>query len=169
MKRIVQFLLLVAVWVLLVWPFDVSAPELAVPDLLAGLLAAVLAVTVMRPPGRGEGRPLVAPMRLVWLFAYLAVLAGYIVAANIDVAYRVIHPLLPIRPGIVKVKTGLITASARAVLANSITLTPGTLTVDVLQDGTMYIHWIYVKSEDMEAATQSIVGRFEWFLKRIFE
>jgi len=45
--------------------------------------------------------------------------------ANIHVAYIVIHPLLPIKPGIVKVKTKLKRDSALTMLANSITLTPG--------------------------------------------
>ncbi len=51
--------------------------------------------------------------------------------ANLHVAYLVLHPMVPIKPGIVKIKSNLKNDSAITVLANSITLTPGTLTVDI--------------------------------------
>ena len=85
-------------------------------------------------------------------------------------AYRVIHPKLPINPGIVKVKTTLKTDTALTFLANSITLTPGTLSVDIDKDnGILYIHWIDVKAKDVEGATKIIVERFEKILKKIFD
>ena len=79
---------------------------------------------------------------------------------------------MPIKPGIVKIKTILRTDSAITALANSITLTPGTLTVDLVrseEDCFLYIHWINIKSDDIEQATKFIAKRFEWFLKKIFE
>jgi multicomponent Na+:H+ antiporter subunit E len=93
----------------------------------------------------------------------------YLVKANFDVMYRALHPQMPIKPGIVKIKTNLKTDSAITALANSITLTPGTLTVDVTDDGYLYIHWINVAAEDVEQATKHISETFEWFIKRIFE
>jgi multicomponent Na+:H+ antiporter subunit E len=76
---------------------------------------------------------------------------------------------MPIKPGIVKIKTKLKTESGITALANSITLTPGTLTVDLTDDGYMYIHWINVKSDDVEQASKDIASKFEWFLEKIFE
>ena len=76
---------------------------------------------------------------------------------------------MPINPGIVKVKTRLKTESGITALANSITLTPGTLTVDVTDDGFLYVHWINVKAEDVEEATELIARKFEFFLEKIFE
>ena len=70
--------------------------------------------------------------------------------------------------GIVKVKTRLKSDMGKVFLANSITLTPGTFTVD-LKNEYLYIHWIYVKHRDMEKATQDIVSRFESFLIKIFD
>jgi multicomponent Na+:H+ antiporter subunit E len=81
----------------------------------------------------------------------------------------VLHPQLPIKPGIVKVKTNLKSPIARVALANSITLTPGTLSIDITDDGYFYIHWIYVFSDDIEVATQKIVSQFERILIKIFE
>ena len=92
--------------------------------------------------------------------------------ANLDVVYRALHPKMPIKPGIVKIKTNLKTDSGITALANSITLTPGTLTVDLDRQGEdnfLYVHWINVKSSDLEQATRLIARRFEWFLERIFE
>ena len=76
---------------------------------------------------------------------------------------------MPILPGVVRVKTRLQSPAARTVLGNSITLCPGTLTVDIGEDGTMEVHWIYVRSLDEQEAARQIIGRFEWFLERIFE
>jgi multicomponent Na+:H+ antiporter subunit E len=91
-----------------------------------------------------------------------------VVVANLDVVYRVVHPDMPIHPGIVKVKTTLTNPAGRTMLANSITLTPGTLSVDIV-DEYLYIHWINVQAEDVEGATKEIVSKFEGMLRRIFE
>ena len=99
---------------------------------------------------------------------HLISLSFWIVLANFDVLYRVVHPNLPIRPGIVKVKTSLKSDEAKTFLANSITLTPGTLTVDI--DGQdFYVHWININTEDPARRSAEICGRFEPLLRRIFE
>jgi multicomponent Na+:H+ antiporter subunit E len=85
----------------------------------------------------------------------------------LDVAKRVVSPNLPINPGIVKVKTKLTSRLGRMILANSITLTPGTLTVETDEDN-FYIHWIDVTSEDIEEATRKIVRKFEKYLEVCF-
>ena len=90
--------------------------------------------------------------------------------ANLHVAYIVIHPKLPIKPGIVKIKTKLTKDSAITVLTNSITLTPGTLTVDVNPEkGEIYVHWIDVVSPQVDKATEEIGGKFEKILTEVFE
>lgn len=105
-----------------------------------------------------------------FIFYYLPTFLWEITKANIDVAYRVLHPRLPINPGIVKVKTSLKSDTALTFLANSITLTPGTLTVDIdANNGVLYVHWIDVKARDTEAATKIIVERFEKILGKIFD
>ncbi len=108
--------------------------------------------------------------RYLWFLYYIPIFIWECFKANIDVAYRVLHPDLPIHPGIVKVKTTLKSDTALTFLANSITLTPGTLTVDVdKEEGVLYIHWIEVKNKDIDKATKLIVDRFQNILKRIFE
>jgi multicomponent Na+:H+ antiporter subunit E len=108
-----------------------------------------------------------------WSFAlpghiatYLWVFGIALYRSNIDVARRVLSPSLPLRPGVVQIRTGLTSAMGRLLLANSITLTPGTLTVDV-EDDRMTIHWIDCPPGiDLEAATAAIAADFERYLSR---
>jgi len=155
-------------WFLLVWPFDPVTKALDVQSTVIGVVVALFVGLLFgeRLPGTGVGTFL---RRVGWLVAYIPVFTWALIVANFDVAYRVVHPAMPIRPGIVKVKTNLKSREGRTMLANSITLTPGTMTVDLTDDGYLYIHWINVKHEDVEGATRDIVERFERMIGRIFE
>ena len=105
--------------------------------------------------------------RILFFLVYLIVLFWEIIKANFDVAYRILHPKMPIKPGIVVIKTTLKSDIAKMILANSITLTPGTFTLDVIGDK-LLIHWINVKAEDIDEATSLIGHRFEKYLRVIF-
>ena len=79
-------------------------------------------------------------MKTAWrLFSYFIWLVYEIVQANLQVAYLVLHPKLPIDPGLLRFRTRLQSKVGHILLANSITLTPGTITVD-LTDGTYLVH-----------------------------
>ena len=113
------------------------------------------------------GLPSIGIKRILYSLAYVTVLFWEVMRANVDVAYRVLHPRMPIRPGIVVIKTSLKSDIAKLILANSITLTPGTFTLDVIGDE-LLVHWINVKSEDIDEATRMIGRRFEKYLRVIF-
>jgi multicomponent Na+:H+ antiporter subunit E len=86
------------------------------------------------------------------------------------VAYRVLHPRLPIRPAVVRIQTGLKTDLALTVLANSISLTPGTTTVDVNPaTGFIYVHCMNVPNEAVDREARVIVERFARILRKVFE
>jgi multicomponent Na+:H+ antiporter subunit E len=102
------------------------------------------------------------------MVAYIFIFIWQLILANIDVAKRVLSPSLPINPGIVKVKTGLKSPLAKVMLTSSITLTPGTLSLNV-QDDEIFIHWIDVKGNDVESASKAIVAVFEQGLKGVVE
>lgn len=85
--------------------------------------------------------------------------------ANLDVAKRVITG--KINPGIVKFNPRLKTDLGRMMLANSITLTPGTLTVDVDEDGTFYIHALALESTT--PTEEQLCGVFGKWVRRIAE
>ena len=152
------------VWLVLCWPPDLQQS-------IVGLLAAGLVTWVSGDLFVGRHRLLGQPKRhLLFLFRYVPLLLWEILKANLDVALRVIRPGMPIHPGIVSVRTSLISDIGLTCLANSITLTPGTMTVDVDRNkGLLFIHWIDVQTRDTEEATRMIVSRFEPLLKRIFK
>lgn len=103
----------------------------------------------------------------IFSIGYFFIFSWELLKSNLDVARRVISPKLPINPGIVKVKTKLKSPLGRAFLANSITLTPGTLTVE-MRGEYYYIHWIDVTGSDINCATDKIVAKFEKYLEVIF-
>ena len=89
-----------------------------------------------------------------------------LVQANLDVAMRVITG--KINPGIVRIPTGLASDGALTLLANSITLTPGTLTVDANDESReLYVHWINVTTDEPKAS--DICGTFPEWARRIAE
>lgn len=100
-------------------------------------------------------------------FRYFGYFFSELVKSNFRLAAIVVSPRLPINPGIVKVRTRLKSRMGRLMLANSITLTPGTLTVE-LEDEWLYVHWVDMESDDVEAATASIVSGFERYLEVIY-
>jgi len=161
MKRFVHFLLLIGVWLLLTW-------SLQWQEVLVGVVVALLAELLLGNIFPVGAIRILNPVRFFWLVIYGIVFGWYVVRANFDVAYRVINIYMPINPGIVKVSTKLKSDMARTFLANSITLTPGTLTVDMIGDK-LYVHWINITSEDQKEETEIIVKRFENLLERIFE
>lgn len=92
--------------------------------------------------------------------------------ANMDVAKRALSPRLNINPGIVKISTEIESDYGLSMLSNCITLTPGTITMDIVEeDGRnyMYIHWIDVVTRDIGEASNTIKGAFEPWIRRIFK
>ncbi len=108
-----------------------------------------------------------SPKSLFFMILYGFVFLWELIKSNLDVAFRVLKPALPINPGIVKVKVKLKSKLGREFLANSITLTPGTLTVET-KDEFFYIHWIDVSAQNIEESTKAIVSNFEKYLEVIF-
>lgn len=105
------------------------------------------------------------PMALVHLFRFLLVFLRSLILANIDMARRVLSPSLPIHPAVVEVETGLQSTLGRLLLTNAITLTPGTLSIDVTGNRIL-VHWVDCpRGFDMQAKTDAIVCAFERHLK----
>jgi len=161
MKWFMCLILVFGLWLLLFWSVEPAV-------LGAGAFFALLVATFLGDIFPDPLHKLLDPRR--WLFGllYLPYFFYHCIRANLDVALRVLHPDVPIRPGIVKVRTTLTGDMAKTFLANSITLTPGTLTVDI--DGQdFYVHWINIDTDDARKRTAEICGRFERLLRRIFE
>jgi len=149
-----------ALWLVLI-------SKLSWPELICGGLVCLIISFFGAGIYSKLGFPPLSIKRILFFFVYIIVLFGEIIKANLDVAYRIIHPRMPIKPGIVVIKTRLKSDIAKMILANSITLTPGTFTLDVIGDE-LLIHWINVKTEDIDEATNIIGHRFEKYLRIIF-
>ena len=105
MNRLVLFILLLLFWVFLTWPTELGPAYLQ--DLGTGACGGIAGdLDDGRINVEGSASWL-QPQRYVWAVVYLFVLAAYVIKANFEVAYRVLHPAMPIRPGIVKIKTRL--------------------------------------------------------------
>lgn len=152
---------LALVWILLTATFQLQ--ELVIGAVVVVVLAlAARSVVPLYSGMRGGIRP------ILFLPGYAAIFVWQLILANLDMARRVLSPRLPINPGIVRVRTKLRSPLGKLVLSNSITLTPGTLTMDVKgQD--LLVHWVDVQGEDRDAATREIVSRFERGLSEVTE
>ena len=155
------FILLFIIWIALTSSFTWQ-------ELSTGIIISLVLSLFLYRRYSDLGLPPLEGRRVAFFFIYLLVLFKEIITANLDVAYRVLHPKMPIKPGIVVIKTELKQDLAKMILANSITLTPGTFTLDILGDN-LLIHWINVRTEDVDEATKIIGEKFEKYLRKIFE
>ena len=161
MRYLALFILTFLFWLLLTF-------SLSHANLVAGAVAALITSLLFTKYFFSNVVKFIQPVRYFWLLIYLVIFTWECIKANFDVAYRVLHPAMPIKPGIVKVKLDLHSDFAKTMLANSITMTPGTISVDIIDDN-LFVHWIYVSSEDPEVYSQKIAGKFEKYIKKIFE
>jgi len=154
--------LLFLLWLLLTGTLDTA--EIAV-GLLISALVAWLSQAQLALLGDFKLTPWLPWYLLVYLLRFFYAL----LLSNFDVARRVLSPDLPINPAIVEVRTQLQSRLGKLALANSITLTPGTLTVDVLDDR-LQVHWIdSTPGADLEHATQTIAAGFEQSLREFLK
>ena len=103
--------------------------------------------------------------RIDLLIIYLSILLLKVYVASFQVAYQILS--MDIRPGEIRVRTRLRSSLARTILANSITFTPGTITVDL--DGEyLYVHCFKLRSTNVLLQGEIIKGSLERWLLRIF-
>jgi multicomponent Na+:H+ antiporter subunit E len=148
-------------YLLFSWSGKLSVQEVTI----AFSLAVVISFATSSCPGFWSVRGL-NPQRwwnfLRYVFGPFAV---GLAQANLDVAKRVITG--EINPGIVKFNPRLKTDLGRMMLANSITLTPGTLTVDIDEDGVFYIHALFLRSKT--PSEEDICGSFGQWARKVLE
>ncbi len=132
---IVTYIILFLFWIVVSGAYDLQ-------HILFGLVLALLVAVFSRDLFIQPGEKAVPRLKTVALtLAYLAFLAKEIIMSNIAVAKIVLNPKMPISPGIAKFKTPLKKDVFKVFLANSITLTPGTFTIDIIDDY-FYVHAI---------------------------
>lgn len=154
-------------WLTLMLIWLVANHSLAIEVVLTGALISALLAIAFAPFSRAYACIRWSPRVLLNVVLYFGVFAQELIKANINVLLLVLSPRMHIEPGIVEIETRLKSPIGRLVLANSITLTPGTLVVDAKGD-TLFVHWINVSAKDPVSATRQIAGRFEKYLEVIY-
>ncbi|OGW42044.1 MAG: hypothetical protein A2010_06215 [Nitrospirae bacterium GWD2_57_9] len=156
MSYFLTFLILFPVWV--IWSGMLDAFHLALGVISCAIVALLSHDLLFKRRtfntwARESGR----------FMAYLPWLLYQVVIANFHVVYLVLHPKMPIEPRIVRFRSGLKNELAQVVFANSITLTPGTITADIVE-GEYVVHAISKKTAD-----DLVSGDMEKRVSRIFE
>lgn len=160
MKIIVTFISILLIYLLLAGFY---VDELILGSVISAVLTGILVKTVDYSI---DG---LFPIKLVkYIVLYIPVFIYQLILANLDVARRVLSPKIPLNPGIVKVPTNIKSDLGKLTLANSITLTPGTLSLDVTEDAVL-VHTVEVKGDTEEQKQQNISEPFEKILGGIFK
>jgi len=155
---VLTFFICLLMWVLLTASF-------AKDELISGAIIALVISLISAPKMK-----ILNGLRLHagFLFALLRYLLYFLYAllkANLNLAKRVLSPDMKIHPRMVEINTTMQSDLGKLFLANSITLTPGTLTVDVY-DNRMLVHWIDCPTHvNIEETTKAVVSKFEDYLK----
>jgi multicomponent Na+:H+ antiporter subunit E len=152
-------------WLFLTASGSLWSIDVIIAGIILSLIAGVIAHKIFI-----KDYTLAHPKRWIVLLAYLFYFFYEMAKANIDVAYRVITG--KINPGIIKISPGLKSDLAITFLANSITLTPGTLSVDVDQEKNLYVHWINVDDNALAKKLrpcEPICGSFPKWARRMEE
>lgn len=114
------------------------------------------------------GKPPVYFRRLPQIVEFALFFIGELVIANVRMAITVLSPRMPLRPAVIAVPLEVEDEAAIALLANLITLTPGTLSLDVTTNGKiLFVHAVFL--EDPERFIATIKSGYEKRVKEIFE
>jgi multicomponent Na+:H+ antiporter subunit E len=142
-----------------------SIEEIVFGSVIAAMIA-IVARKIFPVLGLKPRPALLNPKRWIMLIAYgFGPFLYYMAKANLDVAYRVITGR--IRPGIVRISPKLRTSIGTTMLANSITLTPGTLTVDIDEEMNLYVHCINIGKR--KPGMKDVCHSFPEWIRRVAE
>ena len=163
---LVRILIFTFIWAALQGHFDLA-------NLLTGAVISAIVLGVSKPLFASDEAPSsrrVRPLRRAWRFTVLFfVFLRELTLSALRVARIVLQPTLNIHPGIVAYPLDVHTDREITALANLITLTPGTLSLDVSEDeSTIYVHAIMAEGEDGAQTIQDIKGTLEKHVSRAF-
>jgi multicomponent Na+:H+ antiporter subunit E len=127
---------------------------------VVGLIVSAVIALLYTRSFKEDDVEMISPL---WLGVYIVVFLKNIILSNIQISKRILRKDMRLAPAIVAVKTDLKSDWKKLLLANSITLTPGTLTLDVKGD-TLYIHTI---EYDKEKKKEDIIKEFQDVIARI--
>lgn len=157
MSFIITSIIMFLFWILLSGEFSFV---LILSAVVSSLLVAYLSHDLLI----GEIDIRLAAIKIIRFIKYLPWLLWQIVLSNIDLVYRTLDPKMPIEPVVIEFDTPLRTDMGITILANSITLTPGTVTLEANSKGRFIVHAIArgpadsLLAGDMQARVKIIEG-----------
>jgi multicomponent Na+:H+ antiporter subunit E len=156
MKYFIRFLATASVAFLLYLLLGMS---FVLPEIMLGMIVAIVTalISVRYLPFSFQT---FHPLRIVRALIYAPLFIWKMIVANLHIAGIVIRPQLRIHPSIIKAKTNLTNPAGKLILTSSITLTPGTLSVDTVQDD-VYVHVVDSPMTSEGEARQRIIAPFE--------
>ncbi|MBM4242220.1 MAG: hypothetical protein FJ148_00165 [Deltaproteobacteria bacterium] len=154
-----QVLGLASLWLVFSGKFDLQHAGFGAFSIALVLWRTNRFVVSKRHPAESEALAAIRPLKLA---AYVAWLVKEIVVANIDVAKIVLKRDMPIDPALIRFDSTLRTDLARVILGNSITLTPGTLTVEI--EGSSFL----VHSISADGATGPAIDEMQRKIAALF-
>ncbi len=164
MKKTLRFAATLAaayiIYLFLVFPADSG-------ELILGAAAALISVIILQNYLPFDTR-IFNPLRIARGIAYAPYFLWKMIVANIEIAMIVIRPVLRIKPSIVKASTDLDSPEGKLLLTSSITLTPGTLSIDV-QGEQLYVHRVKTDHLSEEDTKREVLTPFEKYIKGVTE
>lgn len=162
-NRIVLFIVAFIIWALLHYPMDMQ-------HTVIGIIAALLVTTLAGDLFTTRPHLFLEPQRYLWFFCYICVFVWEWSKANIKFALRLIRPRVCESAAIIETKVDLKTDVALTFLANTLTLTLETITVDVDgRNGKLYLHCIDPTDAKLQKSSKIAIERFTKIIKKIFE
>jgi multicomponent Na+:H+ antiporter subunit E len=148
---------------LLALAWTVATGHFTVANFLIGLVLGFLILTFAQPVIGASRYFTKVPQVLRFAFFYL----GQMIMSNLRVAYDVATPTHYMKPGVIAVPLDAKTDAEIALFANLMTLTPGTLSIDLSEDrSVLYVHAMYIDDDDIERARRQIKEGLE---RRVLE
>lgn len=154
-------------WLLLAFVWIAISSSLAVESVATGALISAVMAWVFARKFEIWGGINFSPLRLYHFVRYTGVFLVELVKANINMMRYVYAPRISVNPGIVKVKTGMKSPIGRLALANSISLTPGSLVLDMSKDS-ITVHCLDMRTIDADDPSRTIARPFEKHLEKSF-
>lgn len=143
------------------------APTALLGEFLIGLVVGVPLAFVFRRFYTDSIPALAVVAAMPAMVAYVVLFLWELLTANVDVAYRVLAPSMPIDPHVIELPLRVESDLAITTIANSITLTPGTLAMDYDPDrNSLYVHAIWGKNRE---AVVGPIRKWEDYALRIFD
>ena len=176
MKKVTAFLatfiLSYLFWILFLMQ-DFNILKMPTQELIAGaIVAMIVSYFTNKYFVKEDGLWLFKKARILNVIVFIPIYLWELIKANCNIAKKAFSSKEKIQPGIVKITTDLKSDWGLAMLSNCITLTPGTITMDIYdeenEETSMYIHWIDGDTEDTEEASKIIKGKFEPCVRRMF-